>query len=120
MHSPDALINHEALENLRGLRMEGEPDPLAEFVELFLKDTPNRIAQLNAALKNRAAHDLGSTAHSLKGSASNLGAQTIAFTCARIMQCARNDDFAAATGLVKSIEEDFAKVKPLLLAEIKR
>jgi CheY-like chemotaxis protein/HPt (histidine-containing phosphotransfer) domain-containing protein len=114
------IIDAEALNNLRSLRMDGEPDPLAELVELFLNDTPERIAQLHTALKNCAAYDLEATAHSLKGSAGNLGAQTIAATCGRIMQTARASDFAPVAPFIKSIEEDFGKVKPILLEEIKR
>ena len=114
------LVDADAIDNLRSLRMQGEPDPLAELVELFLNDTPDRIAQLHAAWKNRAAHDLEAAAHSLKGSAGNLGAQTIAAACARIMQSARASDFAPVAPYIKSIEDDFEKVTPLLLEEIKR
>jgi CheY-like chemotaxis protein/HPt (histidine-containing phosphotransfer) domain-containing protein len=114
------LVDAEALDNLRSLRMQGEPDPLAELVELFLSDTPSRIEQLHAAFKNCAAHDLEAAAHSLKGSAGNLGAQTIAAACARIMQAARAGDFGPVAPFIKSIEEDFEKVKLLLLEEMKR
>jgi PAS domain S-box-containing protein len=116
----EPLLDSAALDNLRALRMEGEPDPLAELVQLFINDTPGRIAQIQAALKKCAAHDLEAAAHSLKGSASNLGARTIAAACGRIMQHARNNEFAPATNLLKSVEADFAKVKDALLEEVKR
>jgi HPt (histidine-containing phosphotransfer) domain-containing protein len=114
------LINNEALDNLRSLRTEGEPDPLAEFVELFLSDTPLRLAKLQTALKNSAARDLEAAAHNLKGSASNLGAQTIATSCACIMQHARNNDFSTAAKFLEAAEADFAQVKHLLLEELKK
>jgi len=114
------LLNLEALENLRALRMDGEPDPLKELVELFVTDTPNRIAQLQEAVKSQSAHDLEASAHSLKGSAGNLGASTIEATCLRLMQLSRTSDLPAAESLVKSVEEDFAKVKTLLLEEMKK
>jgi CheY-like chemotaxis protein/HPt (histidine-containing phosphotransfer) domain-containing protein len=114
------LIDAEAIENLRALRMQGEPDPLAELVELFIADTPARIAQLRVAVDNRIAHDLEASAHSLKGSAGNLGAASIEASCVQLMQHARGSNFTAAESLVKSVEEDFAKVKPLLLDEMKR
>jgi len=116
----DALIDFEAIENLRALRMEGEPDPLAELIELFLSDTPKRLEQINAALKNSAAHDLESAAHSLKGSASNLGATSLAAACARLMQNARNNELAIAASAAQSVEEQFAKVKEALLQELKK
>jgi CheY-like chemotaxis protein/HPt (histidine-containing phosphotransfer) domain-containing protein len=116
----EPLLNLEALENLRDLRMEGEPDPLKELVELFVNDTPSRIAQLQVAVKIGSAQDLEAAAHSLKGSAGNLGASTIEATCLRLMQLARANDFTASDSLVKSIETDFAKLKPLLLDEMKK
>jgi HPt (histidine-containing phosphotransfer) domain-containing protein len=114
------LIDANALENLRSLRLEGEPDPLAELVELFIADTPGRIALLHTAVKNKAAHELEAAAHSLKGSASNLGAATIAARCAQLMQLARSNNLGGAAELVTAVEEDFGKVKPMLLEEVKR
>jgi CheY-like chemotaxis protein/HPt (histidine-containing phosphotransfer) domain-containing protein len=114
------LVNLEALENLRALRMEGEPDPLKELVELFVVDTPSRIALLQNAVRSRVAYDLEAAAHSLKGSAGNLGAATIEANCLRLMQLSRKNDFGAAESLVARVEADFAKVKPLLLEEMKK
>ena len=116
----ESLLDPAALDNLRSLRMDGEPDPFADLVDLFIKDTPNRIAQIKSALTKLIASDLEAAAHSLKGSASNLGARTIAASCARIMQHARKNEFALATNLLKSVEADFAKVKDALLEEVKR
>jgi CheY-like chemotaxis protein len=114
------MIDAEALDNLRSLRMDGEPDPLAELVELFLNDTPDRIKQMQAALQSSNGIDLDAAAHSLKGSASNLGAKQIAAGCARIMQHAKKNEFPPAAKLVAEIEENFPKVKALLLEEVKR
>ena len=116
----EPLIDADALENLRSLRMEGEPDPLAELVNLFLNDTPKRLDLIHAALKKAVASDLEAAAHSLKGSASNLGACSIADSCARIMQHARANDFAPIPTIVQSLEADFVKVKLALLEELKK
>jgi CheY-like chemotaxis protein/HPt (histidine-containing phosphotransfer) domain-containing protein len=115
-----ALVDSGAIENLRSLRMDGEPDPLAELVHLFINDTPDRVSQLQVALKNSSAQELEAAAHSLKGSAGNLGALTISDACLRIMQHAKYNEFPAIAKYVKSIEDDFAKVKQLLLEEVKR
>ena len=114
------MIDAEALDNLRSLRMDGEPDPLAELVELFLNDTPDRISQMRSALQSSNGIDLDAAAHSLKGSASNLGAKQIASSCARIMQHAKKNECPPAAKLVAEIEETFPKVKALLLEEVKR
>lgn len=114
------LIDANAVENLRALRMEGEPDPLAELVELFVADTPGRLAEMKSAAQRSDAESLEAAAHSLKGSASNLGAARIAARCARIMQHARNGEFAAASKLVAPLDHDFAQVQRLLLDEMRR
>lgn len=119
-NSNEPLLDPKALENLRSLRMDGEPDPLPDLFQLFFTDTAKRIAQIHGAIKTSSAADLEAAAHSLKGSASNLGAHTIAATCHCIMQHARKNDFAPMTQLAKSIETDFAKVKDALLEELKR
>ena len=117
-HQP--LLDPAALENLRSLRMDGEPDPLPGLVHLFIHDTAKRITQIRGALENSSSSDLEAAAHSLKGSASNLGAHTIAASCARIMQHARKNEFSPAKDLLKSVEADFAKVRESLLEELKR
>src|SRR5687767_10754403 len=118
--SNQPLLDPAALANLRSLRMDGEPDPLPDLVQLFINDTAKRIAQIRTAVENSSSADLEAAAHSLKGSASNLGAHTIAATCARIMQQARKNEIAPATDLLKSVEADFAKVREALLEELKR
>ena len=119
-NSNEPLLDPAALDNLRSLRMDGEPDPLPGLIQLFITDTTKRIAQIDAAIKNSSSTDLEAAAHSLKGSASNLGASMIAATCGRIMQHARKNEFAPMTDLLKSVEADFAKVKDALLEEVKR
>jgi HPt (histidine-containing phosphotransfer) domain-containing protein len=114
------LLDARALENLRALRVQGEPDPFAELVALFIEDTPVRMAQIRQALKRGVAHDLEAAAHSLRGSASNLGAATMAASCGTIMQLARKNELGPVAALVEKIEADFGKVKPALLEELKR
>jgi CheY-like chemotaxis protein len=116
----EAVVDFEMLANLRELRMEGEPDPLAELIELFLSDTPKRLEQINAGLQASSAHEVESAAHSLKGSASNLGASALAAICGRVMHHARANDMAAAAQNAQSIGEEFAKVKAVLLQELKK
>lgn len=116
----EPLLDSEAIETLRSLRVEGEPDTFAELVNLFIEDTPARIAQMHDGLKNGSARDVEAAAHSLKGSASNLGARSLVASCARMMQHAKNNDLAPVPKLVQTVELDFAKVKQALLEELKK
>ncbi len=115
-----ASVDLVALDNLRALRLDGGADPLAELVDLFLSDTPDRIQLMRSALQRVDSAALEAAAHSLRGSASNLGARNIATACVRLMQHSRKGEFAAAAKLLRAIEADFSAVKPILIEELSR
>lgn len=65
-------VDAEVLEMLASLQEPGEPDLLTELVTLFLRDTPERLRDLEPRpLEARHAARVG---HAVKGSAGNLGA----------------------------------------------
>lgn len=71
------IIDPEAIANLRALDPDGGDTFLREIVTIFLEDTPQRIAELKAARASGDLARLGRAAHSIKGSASNLGAEPL-------------------------------------------
>ena len=83
------ILDMETLQGVRDLRTPGEPDPLAELIDLFLTDTPPRLAKIMDAFKVGDAAELERAAHALKGSSSNLGAKCLAAACAEVMSLAR-------------------------------
>jgi CheY-like chemotaxis protein len=115
--SPDAPagdgLDENILRGLRDLRMEGEPDPIAELVELFLQDTPARLSRVEVAFQSGNFSELESAAHSLKGSAGNLGATRLASLCAELVQAARQRRTPEAA-LVQKLRSEFERVIPLL------
>ena len=74
---PDSMpiLDASLLDSLRTLRFDGEPDPVIEIIDLFLRDTPSRLEEAIASFHRRNATGVQEAAHTLKGSANNLGAR---------------------------------------------
>ena len=66
-------------------RLGGDEDLLIDVVRLFLADCPVRLAAIKAAVDDRDAERIRTTAHALKGAAGNLSAQGL-FDAARTLE----------------------------------
>ncbi len=118
--APDpAPVDRQVLANLRAeLQMEGEPDVIAELVELFLAGSPKTIGALGAAVAAGNAPGVREAAHRLKGSAASLGAGPLAALCATLEQEARAGSVANAPHLVPDLEAEYARVAAALALEL--
>jgi HPt (histidine-containing phosphotransfer) domain-containing protein len=103
------------LENLRQLTPPGEPDVLNEVLQLFLDDVPARIERLRAAWQGGDAVAVQRAAHSLKGSAGNIGATDLLGVCRQLDELGRAGDLSGAAALVAALDSEFGRVR----AEIK-
>jgi HPt (histidine-containing phosphotransfer) domain-containing protein len=56
-------------------RVGGDTELLREIGQLFLEEYPTMLTQLAAAVANQDAATVDRTAHSIKGSVANFGAQ---------------------------------------------
>jgi two-component system, sensor histidine kinase and response regulator len=113
----EEVLDPKVLAELRELREPGMPDPMAELIDLFLKDAPSRIDKLRLSLGQNDAAALCAAAHSLKGSASNLGAKNMAEICMHLEKQSRNGTLTQAAQLLENIEKEFARVQIALEAE---
>ncbi len=68
------VLDMSAIDALRDLRDDGDDDLLAELIDLFLADAPQRMSALAAAIDSKDWEGVASWAHSLKGSCGSLGA----------------------------------------------
>jgi two-component system, sensor histidine kinase and response regulator len=113
----EEVIDPVVIAGLRQLRMPGKPDPLAEFIALFLKEAPGQLAAMEQAITSNdidAVARTGSTATGLKGSASNLGARNLAALCDEIEQAARTGWLADAKPVLDKAKLEFARVRDAL------
>jgi len=103
--------------SLRELREPGQPDPVSELIDLFLEDAPVRLKKMEHGLGQSDAPAVYSGAHSLKGSANNLGALRLGALCAKMERQARAQDLTDGTEMLAGIRAEFAIVKKELTAE---
>ncbi len=104
-------LDPAVLESLRQLTPPGEPDVLAEVLQLFVADVPARIERLRAAWQAGDAVAVQRAAHSLKGSAGNIGATQLLAVCGRLDEQGRSGDLSALAPLVASLDAEYGRVE---------
>ncbi|POF41861.1 histidine kinase [Pseudomonas laurylsulfativorans] len=106
-------VDHGVLSALREVMEEGYPD----LLEIFLADSEERLNVLRTADSTEL---LVETAHSFKGSSSNMGAVRLTKLCHQLEQQAASLPSAAVQELVGKIDNEFAGIRPLYEAERQR
>jgi hypothetical protein len=110
-------LDATALDELRGLAADGSARVLAEVVTLFLARVPERLAQMEAAVRADDRGTLENLAHALKTSCANVGAHHMAQLSDELERAA-HDGAAQAAGLLASLQREFAGLRPVLLAAL--
>jgi PAS domain S-box-containing protein len=113
------ILDPAIFAGLRALQEPGEPDGVAELAVLFLADTPPRMHAIRNAISTKNPSALQEAAHTLKGSASNLGAKRLAAVCQQIEGAARQGDTQAGSKLLTKLEDEYSRVCFLLEREAK-
>jgi CheY-like chemotaxis protein len=96
---------------LRELQANGDPDIVCELIELFLHDTPPRLAVLRRALDEADTHSLQRGAHTLQGSCLTVGARRMASICAELEAGSQNSG-----ALLAQLEEEYGRFQQQLEA----
>lgn len=113
-------LDPDVIDSLRQLTPPGEPDVLAEVLQLFLDDVPVRIGRLRGACQAGNALEVQRAAHSLKGSAGNIGANGLLAVCRDLDDQSRAGDLSNAAALVAAIEAEFGRVEAEIRELIKK
>ena len=93
-----AVLDEAVLANLRKLQLPGQPDILPEYVAMFLRDTPPRLAVLQHAVDEANAAAVEQVAHTLRGEAATLGVREVQALCAELEQLGRAGGSQGAAG----------------------
>jgi CheY-like chemotaxis protein len=99
------VINHGTLDRIRQL---GDPKLLLEVIDLFLAETPSAVNQLRAALRRPDWKAGQVIAHTLKGSASNLGADRLASLFREIEHQAKAGVVPQAAAKLQTVDQELA------------
>ena len=90
----------------------------AELIENWLKDTPERISDLEKLAEGQDQPALRRTAHSLKGSSSLFGLTHIYSLCRDLEDLAESNRRGDQSALVAQIRSGFASAEPSLRQEL--
>jgi CheY-like chemotaxis protein len=110
-------VNTETLDRLRDLRVPGQADPVAEIIDLFLEQTPDLLGLLKKAIEEKDVETIGTTAHTLKGSCANLGAELMAVWCRELETLAKQGTLEAAGHVLLQLEQELGAVRQILEVE---
>jgi HPt (histidine-containing phosphotransfer) domain-containing protein len=107
---PAPAINPATISNLRAL---GGKDPgfLREIITIFLSDMPARIAELEAGLAAGETEKFVRAAHSIKGSAANLGATRLQGAAEHLENRTLQPGTALTARLLAEIIGEFARAR---------
>ena len=105
------VLDPAVIESLRQLTPPGEPDVLDEVLKMFLQEVPPRIEQLRTFLASGNIQEVQRAAHSLKGSAGNIGAHRLHEVCQQVDDKSRSGDLSGLAALVDTLAEEFGKVE---------
>jgi HPt (histidine-containing phosphotransfer) domain-containing protein len=110
-------LDPEPIAALRSLRRPGQPDPLAELIDVFLSDATLRLRELRQAMEADDAGVLERSAHNLAGCASNLGATRFVRLCQQLETRAQTGTTNGAANLLDDIEAEFERLRAALERE---
>ena len=110
MSSP-AVIDPQAIENLRALNPGYNDAFVREITGIFLEDTPQRIAELDQCLAAGDTAKFTRAAHSIKGSSANLGALALLAVAQQLEERARKEGLAGVTALLASLKLEFGRAQ---------
>jgi PAS domain S-box-containing protein len=98
-------------------RMEGDLELVRELLDDFLQDTPERLRDLDEALKNGKLYQIQSQAHAVKGACRVLGAPAMADAAHEIERVALTATPEILTAIVRELNVQFEMLKAEIQAK---
>jgi signal transduction histidine kinase/DNA-binding response OmpR family regulator/HPt (histidine-containing phosphotransfer) domain-containing protein len=113
--SRPAELDPTALKNLWEM-VDNDTEFLNELVDTFLKEAPELLGNLHAALDQQDAGKLALTAHTLKSNGASFGATTFANLCRDLEMMAKNGSLEGAAATLAQAETEYSQVQVALRA----
>jgi HPt (histidine-containing phosphotransfer) domain-containing protein len=110
-------VDMSVLTGFAEAQCEGDPDLIVELIDLYLDEFPLQLSAIKDCSMKADAIALKRAAHTLKGSSSNLGVNGVAELCGELELTDLSLSFQQANVLIDRMEQTFARVRPLFLAE---
>jgi CheY-like chemotaxis protein len=116
----DQQINRQALNNIRALSPSNGDALLERVLQAYLDDTPTQLRSIGKAIASGDAVQMRKSAHSLKSSSANVGADALAQRCKELEQLGHNDTTAGAAVLLADMERSFQAARQALGAILEK
>jgi len=97
-------------------RVGGDTGLLREITQIFLEEYPALMGEVRAAVKEANSTRLERAAHSLKGSVSNFGADSVTSAAYALEVIGRTRQMESAPDALVRLETGFRQLHPALLA----
>lgn len=91
-------------------RLSGNEELLSTIIDMFKKEMPERIKNLEAAIINNESKTIGSITHSIKGVAANISALQLQNTSSELEYCVMNNDGFEVNKLFSELKSDVAEL----------
>ncbi len=114
---PASVIDRGVIAELRGLQSTTDSDFFNHLIDLFIEETPHRLAAIREAVAKSNAEALAHEAHALMGSSAHLGATRMDALCEILEEQGRAGSINGASAVLSVLEEEFARVRKALEAE---
>jgi HPt (histidine-containing phosphotransfer) domain-containing protein len=108
------MLDPEVIASLRALSPDDGDVFVKEILGIFLEDTQLRLNELRASRDRGDVSTFARSAHSVKGSSSNVGASELRAAAEKLEHHAKIHGFADAEALIIEVEAAFARVEPEL------
>jgi HPt (histidine-containing phosphotransfer) domain-containing protein len=95
-------------------RLEGNQELLTELIQLFLGEAPLLIEAMRTALQQGDMRELGRSAHSMKGAASNFSAYGTVSAASQLENDANKGDSESAKAGLATLEVVVERLLPEL------
>jgi HPt (histidine-containing phosphotransfer) domain-containing protein len=100
-------LNQDALDSIRDLQSEEDPQVLVALIELFLKTAYERLEVIEKAAASGKGSALQAAAHSLKSSSASLGMTDVAASCAELERLGKQNTLETAPWVAKRLRSEF-------------
>lgn len=90
------------------------------LLNTFMHDSVAKLDSIKAAADQGSASELRESAHSFKGSSSNMGAVRLAILSKEIERRAKENRLAGVESLVENLQDEYKIVRQLLQHELRK
>jgi HPt (histidine-containing phosphotransfer) domain-containing protein len=104
------MLNAQTLDDLRAL---GEDDPsfFKTLLQAFVESLDLRLPSIDNAIQENSADNLALSAHALKSSCYNLGAQLLGDLCQELEKLGKSGSLVGSTALWKNLSAEAILVR---------